>query len=101
MGRFQRGSLRQEDRKAGLTWVLRHYVTRQSDGKRVEHKIPVVERQHLTEQIMSLVLSGTAPLYRLLHEELGPIYKPTEIYLRSNLGGTKIAVNGVVAKSGS
>ena len=58
--------LRKEDRKAGPTWVLRHYVTRQSDGKRVEHKIPVglvrdlktesaawaeVERQHLAEQI--------------------------------------------------
>jgi hypothetical protein len=41
MGRFQRGCLRKEDRKDGLTWVLRHYVTRQSDGKRVEHKIPV------------------------------------------------------------
>ena len=62
MGRFQRGSLRKEDRKAGPTWVLRHYVTRQSDSKRVEHKMPIglvrdfktesaawaeVERQHL------------------------------------------------------
>jgi hypothetical protein len=41
MVRFQRGSLRKEDRKAGPTWVLRHYVTRQSDGRRVEHKIPI------------------------------------------------------------
>ncbi len=64
MGRFQRGSLRKENRKAGPTWVLRHYVTRQSDGKRVEHKIPIglvhdfrtesaawaeVERQHVAK----------------------------------------------------
>src|ERR1035437_11078645 len=62
MVRFQRGSLRKEARKAGPTWVLRHYVTRQSDSKRVEHKMPIglvrdfktesaswaeVERQHL------------------------------------------------------
>jgi integrase len=62
MARFQRGSLRVESRKNGQTWVLRYFVTRDSDGRRVEHKIPIglvqdfpsasaawaeVERQHL------------------------------------------------------
>jgi hypothetical protein len=62
MARFQRGSLRIESRKKGNTWVLRYFVTRDSDGRRVEHKIPIglvqdlpaesavwaqVERQHL------------------------------------------------------
>ena len=62
MARFQRGSLRVESRKKGDTWVLRYFVTRDSDGRRVEHKIPIglvqdlptesaawaeVERQHL------------------------------------------------------
>jgi hypothetical protein len=62
MARFQRGSLRVESRKNGQNWVLRYYVTRTSDGRRVEHKIPIglvhdfptesaawaeVERQHL------------------------------------------------------
>jgi integrase len=62
MARFQRGSLRVESRKNGNTWVLRYFVTRHSDGRRVEHKISIglvhdfptqsaawaeVERQHL------------------------------------------------------
>jgi integrase len=62
MARFQRGSLRVEPRKNGETWVLRYFVTRQSDGRRVEHKLTLglvrefptesaawaeVERQHL------------------------------------------------------
>lgn len=66
MARFQRGCLRIEDRKSGLTWVLRYYVTRQTDCKRVEHKLPIglvrdfktesaawaeVEKQRLSEQI--------------------------------------------------
>lgn len=55
-----------EDRKSGPTWVLRYYVTRESDGKRVEHKLPIglvrdfrtestawaeVENQRLLQQI--------------------------------------------------
>jgi integrase len=66
MARFQRGSLRIENRKKGPTWVLRYYVTRQSDGRRVEHKVAIglvhdfptqsaawtrVEKQHLNSQI--------------------------------------------------
>ena len=62
MARFQRGSLRVESRKNGQNWVLRYFVTRNSDGRRVEHKIPIglvhdfpaesaawaeVDRQHL------------------------------------------------------
>jgi hypothetical protein len=39
MARFQRGSLRVESRKNGQNWVLRYFVTRMSDGRKVEHKI--------------------------------------------------------------
>jgi integrase len=41
MARFQRGTLRQEPRAAGMTWVLRYYATRPEDGKRVEHTLPI------------------------------------------------------------
>jgi len=66
MARFQRGSLRVEPRKSGATWVLRYFVTRPSDSRRVEHKLAVglvrdfpsesaawaeVEKQHLQTQI--------------------------------------------------
>ena len=66
MARFQRGWLRVESRKNGKTWVLRHYTTRPSDGRRVEHKIAIgllcdlpnestawaeVAKQHLHSQI--------------------------------------------------
>jgi len=40
-GRHQRGWLRTEKRSKGETWVLYFRTTRQSDGKRVEHKIPI------------------------------------------------------------
>ena len=57
-----RGWLKVETRKSGKTWVLRFMTTRRTDGRRVEHKVPVglvrdfpsrsavwmeVERQHL------------------------------------------------------
>lgn len=66
MARFQRGSLRVESRKNGDTWVLRYFVTREGDGRRVEHTLAVglvrdfpaessawaeVTRQHLQLQI--------------------------------------------------
>jgi integrase len=66
MARFQRGSVRAESRKNGPTWVLRYFVTRPSDSRRVEHKIAVglvrdfptesaawaeVQKQHLQTQI--------------------------------------------------
>ena len=66
MARFQHGTLRIEHRKRGETWVLRHFVTRPEDGKRVEHTVAVglvrdfpsrssawaeVQRQHLLTQI--------------------------------------------------
>jgi integrase len=62
MAHFQRGWLRAENRKQGPTWVLRYNVTREADGRRVEHTLAVglvrdfpsegsawleVERQHL------------------------------------------------------
>ena len=66
MARFQRGSLRVETRKKGPTWVLRYYITRDSDGRRVEHKLAIglvqnlptqsaawreIEKQHIASQI--------------------------------------------------
>ena len=57
-----RGWLKVEERKSGKMWVLRFKTTRKTDGKRVEHKVPVglvrefsskasawkeVQRQHL------------------------------------------------------
>jgi hypothetical protein len=89
MGRFQRGSLRKEDRKAGPTWVLRHYVTRQSDGKRVEHKMSVglvqdfntesaawaeVERQQLAQQINERASRG-----RVLFADIARHYVKNEL----------------------
>ena len=41
MSRYQRGSLRQESRKGGATWVLRFNTNRPEDGRRVEHTIAV------------------------------------------------------------
>lgn len=66
MGRYQRGSLRREERSIGQVWVLRFYQNRQGDNRRVEHTVAVglardfpsesaawaeVNRLHLHEQI--------------------------------------------------
>jgi integrase len=118
MDRFQRGSLRKEDRKAGPTWVLRHYVTRQSDGQRVEHKIPIalvrdfktesaawaeVEHQHLLPLINEPNLRGRVTFsdigYHYIKSEL-PERAPSTAYLHRHIvhdfliprWGTNIAV---------
>jgi hypothetical protein len=39
--RHQRGWLKKETRSQGETWVLHFRITRKSDGKRVESKIPI------------------------------------------------------------
>ena len=39
--RHQRGWLKKERRKSGETWMLFYRVTRESDGMRVEHKVPI------------------------------------------------------------
>ena len=41
MARHQRGWLKQEMRTGGKTWVLFFRIGRESDGKRVEHKVPI------------------------------------------------------------
>ena len=41
MARHQRGWLKQEMRTGGKTWVLFFRTVRKSDGKRVEHKVPI------------------------------------------------------------
>jgi len=47
--RRQRGWLKKEKHAQGETWVLYFRTTRQSDGKRVEHKIPIGLVQHLPD----------------------------------------------------
>jgi len=47
--RHQRGWLRKEKRAQGETWVLFFRTTRQSDGKRVENKVPIGLVRHLPE----------------------------------------------------
>ena len=39
--RHQRGWLKKEKRAQAETWVLFFRTTRQSDGKRVENKVPI------------------------------------------------------------
>ena len=50
MARFQRGWLRVESRKNGPTWVLRFYITRETDGRRVEHKVAVGLVRHFPNE---------------------------------------------------
>jgi hypothetical protein len=47
--RHQRGWLKKEERAQGETWVLFFRTTRQSDGKRVENKVPIGLVRHLPE----------------------------------------------------
>lgn len=96
MARFQRGCLRIEDRKPGPTWVLRYYVTRESDGKRVEHKLPIgllrdfktessawaeVENQRLLQQINEPSSRGRVTL-----TDIGLHYIKSELPERAPLG---------------
>src|SRR5262249_16863641 len=90
MARFQRGSLRIESRKSGDTWVLRYFIRRTTDGKRVEHKLAVglvrdlpsessawgeVQRQQLHLQINRPDFKGPVPFGELaqhyMQHELG------------------------------
>ena len=47
--RHQRGWLKKEKRAQGETWVLFFRTTRQSDGKRVEDKVPIGLVLHLPD----------------------------------------------------
>ena len=103
MGRFQRGCLRIEDRKSGPTWVLRHYVTRESDGKRVEHKVPIglvrelrtesaawaeVEHQRLLQQINEPNSRGRITFSDIslpLHQERTAQRAPSTAYLHRHI----------------
>src|SRR5260370_33943851 len=53
--RHQRGWLKKEKRAEGETWVLFFRTTRQSDGKRVENKVPIGLVRHLPEASSALV----------------------------------------------
>ena len=46
----QRGWLKKEKRTQGETWVLFFRITRRSDGKRVEHKVPIGLVQNLPDK---------------------------------------------------
>src|SRR5579864_1282473 len=89
MARFQRGSLRIESRSKGDTWVLRYFITRPFDGRRVEHKLPVglvrdfptehsaweeVQRQHLHLQINKTDFKG-----RVTFDDLAQHYRVHEL----------------------
>ncbi|MFZ2001700.1 MAG: hypothetical protein WAU73_20100, partial [Candidatus Sulfotelmatobacter sp.] len=78
---FQRGCLKKENRKKGPTWVLRFYVTRKSDGKRVEHKAVVgLVHDFKTEN------SAWAEVERLrLHQQINQSGVPTGKILFENL----------------
>ena len=47
--RYQRGWLKKEKRSQGETWVLFFRTVRNSDGKRVENKIPIGLVRHLPD----------------------------------------------------
>lgn len=81
-GRHQHGWLRTEQRSKGETWMLYFRSTRESDGKRVERKIPVglvcdlpskaaawreVDRLHLHSQINQPDFRGRITFADLAH----------------------------------
>jgi hypothetical protein len=81
--RFQRGCLRQENRKGGKVWKLRYYTVRSEDGRRVERTLFVgyltdfptesdawreVDRQRLTEQINNSTLREGKLTFRQIAE---------------------------------
>jgi hypothetical protein len=66
----QRGWLKKESRTHGETWVLFFRRTRQSDGKRVENKIPIGLVKDLPEK--SLVWAEV----ERLHLPLNHVYSP-------------------------
>jgi integrase len=81
--RFQRGCLRQENRKDGKVWKLRYYTVRPEDGSRVERTLFVgyvkdfpsesdawreVDRQRLTEKINNPTLWGQRLTFRQIAE---------------------------------
>src|SRR5438270_956484 len=47
--RYQRAWLKKEERSQGETWVLFFRTVRNSDGKRVENKIPIGLIRHLPD----------------------------------------------------
>lgn len=82
--RYQKGSLRQENRKDGKVWKLRHYALRAEDGRRVERTLFVgyvkdfptewdawreVDRQGLTEKINNSTLRDGNAKFRKIAED--------------------------------
>jgi hypothetical protein len=59
--RHQRGWLKKEKRAQGETWVLFFRTTRQSDGKRVENKVPIGLVRHLPRGKQCMGRSRTTP----------------------------------------
>jgi integrase len=81
--RFQRGCLRQENRKDGKVWKLRHYAVRPEDGSKVERTLFIgyvrefptesdawreVDRQRLTEKINNPTLRAGKLTFRQIAE---------------------------------
>jgi hypothetical protein len=92
MRKHQRGWLKKETRRQGETWVLFFRTIRESDGKRVESKIPIclvrdfpdnnsawaeVEKQHL--QINQVDFRGCVTFADLAHHYAEhELVEPTE-----------------------
>jgi len=106
LARYQRGSLRQEQRKAGPTWVLRFYV--QKGTRRVERTLVVglvtdfpsefaarqeVARQHLLESINQPEFQGPFTFGRLAQHydenELGDQSDTVDPKSHSTIAGYK------------
>jgi len=106
MARFQRGTLRKEERAREEMWVLRFYHTRQCDNRRVEHTIAVgpvsafpsesaawqeVNRQRLNEQINKPEFKGAVTFGHLtqhyIDHELGDQTEAVDPKSHSTIAG--------------
>ena len=107
-GRHQRGWLRTEKRSDGETWMLYFRITRESDGKQVEHKLPIglvrdlsskaavwkeIDRLHLASQINQPDFRGRITFADLAHHyeqhELDEQDDATDPKARTTIAGYK------------
>ena len=107
-GRHQRGWLRTEKRSNGETWMLHFRAMRESDGHRVERKLPVglvrdlpskasawkeVDRLHLASQINEPGFRGRVTFADLAHHyerhELGEQDDATDPKAHTTIAGYK------------
>ena len=117
--RHQRGWLKKEHRKQGETWMLHFRTVRESDGKRVENKIPIglvkelpskesawraVEKQHLhinqTDFRARVTCADLADHY--MKHELGEQTESVSPKAHSTIGGyQRVLHNRLLPRWGS